>query len=177
MTDEFEGSESLLSEESNMVNVTHEEPDKTFEVINPTSSSTVKPKKRKFSETLEIPIDLETDKLTKNNICNLYTELLAEKLKQFNDTTREILMHQIDSLVFKTKMKQLYSNIAPKVSSGRVQQNTSNSASNSVRNQSQIYREPDSVQVVDRISPCWSESSVELADGTTSVKIEAVDHT
>lgn len=35
--------------------------------------------------------------------CALYAELLARKLRAFDEPTREILMHDIDELVFRTK--------------------------------------------------------------------------
>lgn len=35
--------------------------------------------------------------------CSLYAELLARKLRTFDESTREILMHEIEELVFRTK--------------------------------------------------------------------------
>nr|XP_023028104.1 uncharacterized protein LOC111516157 [Leptinotarsa decemlineata] len=38
--------------------------------------------------------------------CSLFTQLLATKLRSFDDHTRDILMHEIDNLVFRTKMRK-----------------------------------------------------------------------
>lgn len=35
--------------------------------------------------------------------CSLYAELLARKLRTFDESTREILMHEIDELIFRAK--------------------------------------------------------------------------
>lgn len=37
------------------------------------------------------------------NDCSLYAELLARKLRTFDESTREILKHEIDELIFRTK--------------------------------------------------------------------------
>lgn len=35
--------------------------------------------------------------------CSLYTELLAIKLRKFDEDTREILMHDIDELIYRAR--------------------------------------------------------------------------
>ncbi|KAF5294101.1 hypothetical protein FQR65_LT10925 [Abscondita terminalis] len=39
--------------------------------------------------------------------CSLYADLLTARLRAFDEQTRDIVMHEIDNLVFKVKMKRL----------------------------------------------------------------------
>jgi len=43
-----------------------------------------------------------TEKPLKDD-CSVYADLLARKLRKFDEQTREILMHDIDNLIFRTK--------------------------------------------------------------------------
>lgn len=43
-----------------------------------------------------------TEKPLKDD-CSVYADLLARKLRKFDEQTREILMHEIDNLIFRTK--------------------------------------------------------------------------
>lgn len=45
--------------------------------------------------------------LDNKDMCSLYGELLARKLRDFDDYNRTILMNDIDNLVFRAKMQQL----------------------------------------------------------------------
>ena len=44
---------------------------------------------------------------SKPNQCSLYGQLVAEKLKGFDEFTRVTIMHDIDNILFRAKMNQL----------------------------------------------------------------------
>jgi len=47
------------------------------------------------------------------DICSLYAELLAKKLRDFDDNTREIAMHEIDNYLFNLKHNRTQPNYLP----------------------------------------------------------------
>lgn len=82
-------------------------------VLDPTEKhfkSPVTRNKRKVSE-IECRMDEANNILKKisvvpsPDICSLYSELLAKKLRDFDDNTREIAMHEIDNYLFNLKHK------------------------------------------------------------------------
>lgn len=44
--------------------------------------------------------------VTDNDECSLFADLLVTRLRTFDEQTRDILMHEIENLVFKAKMQQ-----------------------------------------------------------------------
>jgi len=47
------------------------------------------------------------------DVCSLYAELLAKKLRNFDDKTREIAMHEIDNYLFNLKYNRAQHNYLP----------------------------------------------------------------
>lgn len=47
------------------------------------------------------------------DVCSLYAELLAKKLRNFNDKTCEIAMHEIDNYLFNLKYNRAQHNYLP----------------------------------------------------------------
>jgi len=58
---------------------------------------------KRMGDAFDILKSVSEEQPSKNEI-QLYSDLLATKLRSFNERTREIIMHNIDNLVFNAKM-------------------------------------------------------------------------
>lgn len=69
---------------------------------NTANSSSSTQRSRKNTERSQVDTDEKTDR----DICAIYGELLTHKLRSFDEITREMVMNEIDSLLFNVRMNQ-----------------------------------------------------------------------